>query len=179
MFLVGGEEYYAVVRHSRQIFRFRSPKVTHREWEKARLARAPLSQPHFCDTIGLAQTAFPHGTQATTRHSTAGRDSSGSRGQIVDAVHGITFHDGLEIGQRRANGEREVPPSAGGDADVLAENRRPLLRRRRDEANGTPASLPDDGVAVRSFDVFHPIGIRPQHGDQVIFAIHRGDHHGV
>jgi len=39
-----------------------------------------------------------------------------------------------------------------------------------DERDAAP--LPDDGVAMCSFNVFYPIGIRAKHRNEVILAFH-------
>jgi hypothetical protein len=97
----------------------------------------------------------------------------------LDPVNRIALGNRFEIGQWRVNGQREMPPPACGDAHVFAEDGGPLPGRYLKKMNLAPASLPDDGVAMGGFDVFHPVGVRSQHRDEVMFALHRCDHDGI
>src|SRR5438552_12128549 len=114
------------------------------------------------------------------------RLSAGAKGRLwwqlascgIDPIQRITLRNRLEIGQRRADGEREVLAAAQRDAHVLAEDGCPLLRRHRHEANAAMAPLADYGVAMRGLDVLHPIRPRAEHRYEVMFALHGGDHHG-
>jgi hypothetical protein len=74
----------------------------------------------------------------------------------IDPVHRITLGDRLELGQRRADCHREVPSAAQRNSNVLSEDWCPLLRRHCHEVNGASASLADNGVAMRGFDVSGP-----------------------
>jgi hypothetical protein len=100
-----------------------------------------------------------------------------SRG--IDPVHRITPGDHLEIRQQRADTEWEVLSAAQLYSHVLSKDRRPLLRRYRYEVNAASASLTDEGVSTRGFDIFHPIRFGSEHRYQVAFALQGGDHHRV
>jgi transposase InsO family protein len=89
----------------------------------------------------------------------------------IDPVHRITLGDRLELGQRCAYGEREVLSAARRDSHVLAEDWCPPLRRHRHEVNRASASLADNGVAMRRFDVFRPVRVGAEHRYQVTFAL--------
>src|SRR4029434_5685283 len=86
--------------------------------------------------------------------------------------------DRIEVGQRRADGEREVLSAAQRDSHVLSEDGCPLLRRHCHEANAASASLADHCVAMRGFDVLYPIGPRAEHRYEITFALDSGDHDG-
>ena len=45
--------------------------------------------------------------------------------------------------------------------------------------NSESASLTDNGIAMRGFDILHPIRVRTEHRYEVTFALYGGDHHGV
>src|SRR5512133_1112631 len=87
--------------------------------------------------------------------------------------------DRLEVGQRRADGEREVLSAARCDAHVLPQDWCPLLRWHCHEVNGPSTSLTDHGVTMRSLDVLHPIRPRTEHRYLVTAARHGGDHHWI
>jgi hypothetical protein len=99
--------------------------------------------------------------------------------QRIDPVHRITLGDYLELGQRCANRHRKVLSAARCNSHVLSEDWCPLLRRHCHKVNGASASLPDNGFAVRGFDVFHPIRPRAEHRYEVTFTLHGGDHPGI
>ena len=121
------------------------------------------------------------------RPAGSGEGSSAGRGHArsgrlhseIDPVHRITTGDRLEVGQRRADGQREVLSAARRDAHVLSQDWCPLLRRHCHEVNGPSTSVADDGVAMRCLDVLHPIRPRAEHRYEVTFALHGGDHDGV
>ena len=52
----------------------------------------------------------------------------------------------------------------------------PLLWRLQHEVHPAPASLPEHGLAVRGLDVLHPIRLRTEHRDEIVLALHGGDH---
>jgi hypothetical protein len=72
-----------------------------------------------------------------------------------------------------------VLSAARRDSHVLSEDGCPLLRRHCHEMNTASASLTDNGVALRGLDILHPIRFRAEHRDEVTFALHGGDYHGV
>jgi hypothetical protein len=45
--------------------------------------------------------------------------------------------------------------------------------------NAASASLMDNGIALRGVGILHPIRFRAEHRDEVLFALHGGDHNGV
>ena len=97
--------------------------------------------------------------------------------ELIYSEDGILVCNRLEFRQRCSKVEWEVPAAARGDAYVLADDGCPLFRRHRNKVDAAPSSVPDDGVAMRRFNVLHPLGIRSEHRHEVFLTFYTGDYH--
>src|SRR5215471_6491803 len=80
----------------------------------------------------------------------------------INPIHGISFGERFKFGQLRTEWQWEMPSATNCDPHVLTEDRRPLIRWYCDEVNVASATLTDNRVPMRSFDILYPIGILAQ-----------------
>lgn len=65
------------------------------------------------------------------------------------------------------------------DSNVLLQYGCAIFWRHGHESHTNRASVMDDGVPVRSFDVVNPVGDRTEHRDDVLLTGHRGEHDSI
>ncbi len=97
----------------------------------------------------------------------------------IDPEHRITVRDLLELVERCAHRHGKVTPARRRDPNILAQNGRAPFRCDGYEMDSPAAALPDHSVAVRRFDILHPVRTRAQHRHQIALAVHRGDDNGL
>jgi hypothetical protein len=88
----------------------------------------------------------------------------------------VPIGDRCELLQRCADWEREVLAAARGDPYVLTENWCSLLAGHWLQVNPLAMSLANDRVTASGVDVFHPVRLLAEHGDEVALALHGGYH---
>jgi hypothetical protein len=123
---------------------------------------------------GSVTTCFPSNDSGDPMERVVGVCQTGSYG-----IHRIPLSYRLKVRQRCADRHREVPAPTGCNAHVFAEDGRPLLWRDQHEVNTAPKSLANNGVAMCSLDVLHPVRLRAEHRHEIAFALHGGDYHRI
>jgi hypothetical protein len=124
--------------------------------------------------LAFQYTCFPSNDSGDPMERVVGVCQTGSYG-----IHRIPLSYRLKVRQRCADRHREVPAPTGCNAHVFAEDGRPLLWRDQHEVNTAPKSLANNGVAMCSLDVLHPVRLRAEHRHEIAFALHGGDYHRI
>jgi hypothetical protein len=97
----------------------------------------------------------------------------------LDPIHRILSSNPRELAKRCSDGHREVFAAARGHAHVFFQYGCSFIRRYRYKPYVDTTAMGNHRIAVRSFEVSHPVRDSPEHRDDIALPSHRRDYHSV
>ena len=146
---------------------------------KSRTAAVSIAEPGSpigSARIGTTKDRFAR--LASFRISRVRDESLASGLRRLDPEDGMALGDGREVRQRRARLQWQMVSTTARNADILAQHGRSRGGRDLDQVHALPTSVAQHGNPIGREDVLHPLGIGPEHRDEIPLAVEGRDDDG-